>query len=246
MIVANSYFIYPQCYINLSEEKILTWRKLTYTNLTRQYKFNKEQLEALPNSKVFSLNEIKDNITDRIFYFKQSGRLLHAESVFIMIDSCTLGKHKLTSIIIKITQKYNLYNKNIILMVSHINMTENNYKVIKKDKYPCINFNKLQFNLDLLNGKIEFKIPNIVIMNTDISLDNKVLIEEEINYLHHNSTWVGAIRNEINDISQVKILKKILNMFPNNKGYFITHDNKLLNSLFYNKDNDGQLEYFTF
>jgi hypothetical protein len=245
-MAATSQFINPEFYMKLSEEQICTWRKFTYSNLNNKYNFNANELLDLPNTEIFSLDEIKDSICDKMFYFKQSGIIKFKQSVFVMIDSCILGKYTLPTIITKFKKQYNLYNKNLILVVSNINKTENNYKIIKKNKYPCINFDKLQFNLDILNGNIQLKLKNIVIINTDISFDNKILLQEEINYLNNNQNWVKGIRNEINDIAQLEMLYTILNMFSNNHGFFITQDKNLLKKINIKANSFDRIHSFTF
>jgi hypothetical protein len=242
--VATSQFISPNTYIGLSEETICAWRKITYDNLDVEFTFNKKELLALPAVKIQSLDDIKDSIYDRIFYYKQSGQMVHKESIFVMIDSCILGKYTIPTIITKMKETHNISKKNIILVVSNINKIENNYKLIKKYKYPQINFKKLEFNLDILSGKVQLKMKNVVVINTDISFDNKILIQEEINYLHNYGKWTHNIRNEINDIAQLEILETIINMFPNINGWLITQDRRLLKKV--NNKNFERIQSFTF
>ena len=244
-MAATSQFINPEFYLDLTEKQVCAWRNLTYTNLHKEYVFNFNDLCTLPDINIYSLDEIKESICDRMFYFKQSGQIKYNDSVFIMIDSCILGKYTLPVIITKFKHEFNLFNKNIILILSHINMTENNYKMIKKTKYPDINFNKLEFNLDILNGKKTLKFKNIVIINTDISFDNKILLQEEINYLHYHNNWDYGVRNEINDNAQLEMLASILNMFPQKHGFFITQDQYLIKKINQINKNNNKIHLYT-
>lgn len=228
--MANSQLIYPEVYIKISEGQILTWRKETYSNLKDKKKYSKESIMNLSSSSIMSIEEIKNSIKNRLIMYQSTGILSNLESVFVIIDSCVLCKHALPTIISKFKKDYNLNDKNLILVISNINLTENYYKIQYKKNYPQVNFNRLMYNLNFIEGKKEFKMKNIIFLHTDIIFDNKVLIQEEVNFLHLNNNWSSKDRNEINDNAQLGILIHLNNMFSKDC-YLISSDKRLLNKV---------------
>lgn len=211
--MANSMFIEPAMYERLSEGQILTWREQVYSNLGGRTSYSRTKLAAIAESATMSFDEIRESITDRILLNKSLGKMEHSHSVFVMIDSCVLGRHALPTIVSNVKRDLNLRHKNLILVLSQINQTENAYKFTKQDKYPSINFRRLQYNVDMLKGKIEFKMKNIIIIETDLVFDNKILIDEEERMLKKRQSWKPKDRNEINDNAQLSLLVEINRMF---------------------------------
>lgn len=228
--MATSYLIAPQSFNNISEGQILTWRKNTYSNLNKSLTYTPSDMKDLKESNIMTFDEIKESIKERLIMFKSLGHLNYTDSVFVMIDSCVLCKYALPTIIAKLKKKYDLNNKNVILIASQINITENYYKFINKKKYPQIDFNRLDYNMKFIEGKYQFKMNNIIILKTDIIFDNKILIEAEKDFLQCNKIWSSKDRNEINDNAQLKLLVKLHNMFSK-KCYFISRDISLLNKI---------------
>jgi hypothetical protein len=225
--MATSLLIAPAFFKQISEEQVLTWRQETYSKICNNMLYSKNDILALKKSPIMSFEKIKESIKNRLIMYQSTGKLIYSESVFIMIDSCIISKYPLTKVLSKIKNTCNLNNKNMILIVSQIHMTENYYKCVNKEKYPCVNFNCLNYNLDLLEGKIEFKIKNILILETNIVFDNKILFQEEKKFLQLNKTWEFKDRNEINDNAQLELLIHMNKMFSK-ECYFVSRDNKLL------------------
>jgi hypothetical protein len=225
--MATSLLIAPAFFKQISEEQVLTWRQETYSKIFNNMLYSKNDILALKKSPIMSFEKIKESIKNRLIMCQSTGKLIYSESVFIMIDSCIISKYPLTKVLSKIKNTCNLNNKNMILIVSQIHMTENYYKCANKEKYPCVNFNCLNYNLDLLEGKIEFKMKNILILETNIVFDNKILFQEEKKFLQLNKTWEFKDRNEINDNAQLELLIHMNKMFSK-ECYFVSRDNKLL------------------
>jgi hypothetical protein len=227
--MATSLLIHPNVFSQVTEGQILTWRKQTYANLHKRILYNKEDILLLETSPVMSINKIRDSIKDRIIMYKSTGQLsITTESVFVMVDSCVLGIHALPTILSNLRKNNQLEKKNIILVVSHINMTENNYKIEYRNKYPCINFKRLMYNMMFLEGNEKFKMKNIVILKTDIIFDNKILVGEEQEFLRLYGSWQSKDRNEINDNAQLEMLIQLNNMFSK-KCIIVTRDKDLIN-----------------
>lgn len=228
--MANSQFIMPNVFLKISEEQILTWRKETYSNLHKKMTYSKKDMEELDNTPIMSMDQIKNSIKNRLIMYQSTGKLYNPDSVFVMIDSCILCKFPLPTIIAKFKKVYNMDNKNLILVVSQINLTENYYKLVHKHNYPMVDFKRLNYNLNFLEGKKEFKMKNIVILQTDIIFDNKVLIQEEVEFLHSHENWKPTDRNDINDNAQLQILIYLNKMFLKDC-YLISRDRALLNKI---------------
>jgi hypothetical protein len=205
----------------------------------------REMLNIAPTS-TLTLDQIHHSIRERMIKYTATGRLQHQESVFVMIDSSTLSATKITSAISSLKNKYDLANKNLILIVSQISLTENLYKFQNKDKYRDINFNILTFNLDLLFGHTQFKMNNIVLFHTDLLFDNKILFEEEKRFLQeHRNRWLFKDRNEINDNAQLKMLV-VLNQMFSKECFLITRDKGLLNKVIEQKKKINNIHEFWF
>jgi hypothetical protein len=228
LTMATSQLIHPDVFTSLTEGQVLTWRQQTYGNLTARVNYTRANMLSLDKSPVMSLERIKDSIKDRLIMYKSTGQLsTTAESVFVMIDSCVLGVHALPSILSRLRKEHKLERKNLVLVVSHINMTENNYKIAHQSKYPCINFKRLIYNMKFLEGKEAFRMRNVVILKTDLVFDNKILFGEEHEFLRLYGRWEPKDRNEINDNAQLEMLIQLNDMFSN-KCFMISRDNGLL------------------
>lgn len=228
--MATSQYIAPAFFKNMTEEQVLTWRIQTYSDVSKNFEFTDKEILSLQKTETMSLEDIKESIKKKMIMFQMRGYLKHLKSVFVMIDSCILGKYALPTILSKFTKSYNLDNKNIILVISNINRTENYYKIFNSKNYPGINFNILNYNLDLLEGKIKFKRQNIIIFETDIIFDNKVLFQEEKKILQKKKYWTSRDRNEINDNAQIELLIHLNNMFLKNC-YFISRDLNMIDKI---------------
>lgn len=225
--MASALFIKPMVFNQLSEEQILTWRKETYSRLKEYITYSPNDMLSIKPTKITTLESMSISMKNKLISFRTTNELKFSKSIFIMIDSCILGKKTIPTIISDLKQKWNLYQTNIIIIFSHISITENYYKLYNKDKYPDINFKCLNFNLDLLEKKIPFKMANISILKTDISFDNKMLFKEEKQFLQLNKSWNGKDRNEINDNAQLEILIHMNKIFSKDC-FMITRDRDLI------------------
>lgn len=229
--MATGVLICPRVFSRLKEEQVLTWRTLTYKRPGEYMQFTESEMLSMKPTSTLTLDQIRESIRERMIKHAVTGGLQQKESVFVMIDSSTLGATKLTSAISSLKNKYDLANKNLILVVSQINLTENIYKFQNKDKYRDIHFDNLTYNLDLLFGYTQFKMNNIVLFHTDVLFDNKVLFEEEKRFLQGNrNRWLFKDRNEINDNAQLKMLI-LLNQMFSKECFLITRDKGLLNKV---------------
>jgi hypothetical protein len=226
--MANAQLIRPNVFPCMTEEQVLTWRTATYGNLRDRTTYSKTDMLSMVPTTVLSMDQIRESIRKRMVMYQSTGHLpAHQESVFVMIDSCVLGVQALPTIITRLKKDHGLQRNNLVLVVSQINMTENNYKMLHQTNYPCINFNRLSYNLDLLNGKTKFRMKNIVILKTDLVFDNKVLFQEECKFLQANKQWSGSDRNEINDNAQLEMLLRLKDMFSK-ECFMVSRDKGLL------------------
>jgi hypothetical protein len=229
--MASSLLIHPDVFSQMTEGQVLTWRKQTYANLTSRVTYTRANMHSIGKSPVMSLDKIRESIKDRVIMYQSTGQLSATlDSVFVMVDSCVLGVHALPSILSHLRKDQGLENKNLVLVVSHINMTENNYKITHQSKYPCINFNRLMYNMRFLEGKEEFRMKNIAILKTDFVFDNKILFGEEHMFLQLYGPWESKDRNEINDNAQLEMLIQLNRMFSK-KCFMVSRDNGLLDKV---------------
>lgn len=222
--MANSTFIKPETYSNLTESQIFEWRKYTYNNLGYQQQFTNNEIMSLKSYDLPSQDELLNEISDQIKQAKILGILKKPKDNIVYIDSSTICKLTIPTILIKLFEKYpERKNLNNILIFSKISETENKYKFVKK--YKDVNYKVLTFNMDLLTKKIPFKMQNVIIINTNLILDNKYLISEEISHLQSFHKWGNtSIKNEINDNAQILMMVDLLKFFKMMKGFIITHD----------------------
>ncbi len=231
-------------YNELNESQIYTWRNITYNNLEKYHKFTKNDLYNFPfiNIPCMSdlLNELYEDILEKII----TGELEYSENTFIMIDSSTICNLSIHDIISNIYNLYpNIKKTNLIILYSCINKAENNYK--KTTNYPGVNYNLLNHNLHILNNKILNNniYKNVIILNTNLYLENKILINEEKKYLNKYNQWLKGSKNEINDNAQIKLMTILLSKFINFKGIFISHDRGLCNKLKHISSTEPRLLY---
>jgi hypothetical protein len=228
--MATSKLIAPAFFKQLTEGQILTWRQKTYFNVNKNMEFLKDEILSLDNQSILSLDRIKDLLLKQIKIYNSIIPFQLSNSVFVMVDSCVLGKYTLPKILLDFKKKYNLQTQKIIIIVSQINLTENIYKFNNKEKYPNINFRSLYFNLNLLTGREKFKMDNIILLETDIIFDNKMLFQVETEFLKKNKSWNFRDRNELNDNAQLEMIAEINKMFRN-QCFFISKDRNLLKKI---------------
>jgi len=229
--MATSIFIKPQSYSELSESQIYEWRKDTYCNLNSKRTYTLDELKQFLNIEPPTISELMEEISDQIKEAKIMGKLENKQDVFIYIDSSSMCRISIPTMIQRIFLKYHhLKKSNLILIFSHISKAENLYKFV--NYYPCVKYNTLNFNMDLLTQKVPFKMCNVFIITTNLLMDNKLLMIEEKDYLNIFKKWKDSnIKNEINDNAQIQIMIKILLYFSNKKGIIISHDKMMCNKV---------------
>jgi len=229
--MATSIFIKPQSYSELSESQIYEWRKDTYCNLNSKRTYSLDELKQFLNIEPPTISELMEEISDQIKEAKIMGKLENKQDVFIYIDSSSMCQISIPTMIQRIFLKYpHLKKSNLILIFSHISKAENLYKFV--NYYPCVKYNTLNFNMDLLTQKIPFKMRNVFIIKTNLLMDNKLLMIEEKDYLNIFKKWKDPnIKNEINDNAQIQIMIEILLYFSKKKGIIISHDKMMCNKV---------------
>lgn len=229
--MANSIFIKPQMYSDLTESQIYAWRKETYENLNSKRIYTQDELKNFINIQPPSMHELLEEISDQIKEAKILGKLTNKQDIFIYIDSSSMCKLSIPTMIQKIFLKYpEMKNSNLILVFSHISKAENMYKFV--NNYPGVNYKILSFNMDLLTKKIPFRMKNVFILTTNLLLDNKLLMIEEQDYLSIFKKWKDPnIKNEINDNAQIQLTLELMLYFKNKKGLILSHDKMLCNKV---------------
>lgn len=226
--MATAVLINSETFGYLTEEQVLTWRAITYADPCAYIKFSEYSMYNMQPSNTLTFDQIRESINDRMIKYKTQGLLRPCESVFVMIDSSTLGEKNLEDAIASLCLKHNLFNNNIIIVASQINKTENVYKFRNVAKYPRVNFNVLDRNIALLDGRVPFQMKNVIVFNTDIAFDNKMLFVEEHYFLQQHGTWQFKDRNEINDSAQLRMLVSLNQMFSK-RCFLISRDRGLIN-----------------
>jgi hypothetical protein len=229
--MANSTFIKPQIYSSLTESQIYEWRKDSYENINSKRIYTKDELKNYINIQSPSMYELLEEISDQIKEAKILGKLTNKKDIFIYIDSSSMCKLSIPTMIQKLFLKYpEIKNSNLILVFSHISKAENMYKFV--NNYPYVNYNILSFNMDLLTQQIPFKMKNVFILTTNLLLDNKLLMIEEQDYLSIFKKWKNPnIKNEINDNAQIQLTLELMTYFKNKKGFILSHDKMLCNKV---------------
>lgn len=227
MVGNTAVLINENTFSHLTEGQVLTWRAQTYAYPSAFMKFTDRQMYEMIPIETLTLREIKESIKERMIQYTIQGIIKDRESVFVMVDSSTLGAKKLEDAIYQLSQKFGLCNKNIILIASHINKTENEYKMGNIRKYPGVDFRCMSENIALLNGQKQFLMDNVFVFQTDLVFDNKMLFEEEHQFLRWRRSWKFGDRNEINDNAQLRMLVTLNQMFSK-RCFLISRDNKLV------------------
>lgn len=234
--ISISRYLYPK----LNESQIYQWRFITYNNLNLNHIFTKKELLNFLNIKIPSIselfNELKQEINEKIIL----GELQYNKNCFILIDSSTICNLNIENIIENLLNEY-LFLKdcNIILIYSNINKAENLYK--KTNNYTGVNYPILNHNLDILNRINNLHFQNLIILNTNLFLDNKILMQEELKHLQNYGYWLKGSKNEINDDSQITMINLFLDYFHNSKGILVSHDKKLCNKILKNNFSNSHL-----
>jgi hypothetical protein len=243
--MASSKLIAPAFFKKLNEEQVLTWRKETYSNLRELKTFSEKDILSLKPTTSASYETIQKEIKKKLISFNATNRLSFSNSVFIMIDSCVLSRFPLPTIISNLKKDYDLNQTNLILVVTQIGLTENYYKFVNQGQYSDINFNRLNYNLDLLEGKTKFKMKNIAILETELIFDNKVLFQEEQKFLQLNKYWGSKDRKEINDNAQLELLIQFNKMFSK-KCFLISRDKDLLQKTRIVSQNNSDIQAYAY
>lgn len=228
--MATSIFIKPTIYHDLTESQIYEWRKDTYNNLGSKRLYSLDELKQFDIIQPIAIDDLLEEISDQIKEAKILGKLTYQKDLLIYIDSSSMCQMTIPTMINKIFLKYpELKYSNLIIIFSHISKAENMYKFV--NNYNAVKYRKLSFNLDLLTKKIEFTKKNVLILTTNLLLDNKFLMAEEVSYLQKFNKWKDLnIKNEINDNAQINIMIEILSYFKKNNndnkksGIILSHD----------------------
>lgn len=230
--MASSQVIYGKGRSLMNEGQIASWRKWTYDNLDLQQFFKIEEL--LNFSDIFpkdtTVSQIQDAILEQLREDIVLGNISYEDIVFVMIDSSVMCSFKIEDMLKKAKDEYKLDGVKFIIIDTHIGQAENSYKMLRKKKYPCVDFNILEDNLNILSfGEYNSKNHNIKFstIKTDFLLDNHVLTCLEDDLLM-KTNWLSGFRNEINDDAQLQILCRFIDRIPNSHGLIISNDKKLL------------------
>lgn len=230
--MATSQVIYNKGRSLMNEGQIAAWRKWTYENLDSQEKFKiKELLNFLDIfPKDTTILQIQDVILQQLKEDIIMGNISHEDIVFVMFDSSVMCSFKIEDMLTAAKKKNNLNDVKLVIIDTHIGQAENGYKILHKERYPCVNFNILEDNLNILHSE-EYTTGNhdikYSIIKTDFFLDNHVLTELEDSLLLKNK-WMSGFRNEVNDDAQLQIICKFINCIPGSHGLIISNDKKLL------------------
>jgi hypothetical protein len=224
--MATSQIIYKNDRYQISEGKIAAWRRHTYENLNLKETFSKSALLKFPDIFPADLEipDIQNAILAQLREDLILGDISHESVVFIIFDSSVMCKFDIKKMLSKARRNVNITNAKFVIIDTHIGQAENGYKMINKQKYPCVNFDVLERNLNIL-GQSEYLDINVI--KTDLLLDNHVLIKLEDAFLA-NSKWAAGQRNEINDDAQLEILCRLINHIPRSHGIMMSNDKKLL------------------
>ncbi len=225
--MATLSFIRPENYPVLTESQVYEWRKLSFSNIGKTQRFTLNDLLSFKSMISPSKDELIEAMSDSIKQAKILGKLKKQKNSFIYIDSSTLCKISIPTLIKKINKKHPMVkDTNMIFVYSQISRIENMYKFSRN--YPDVNYKCLQFNLDLLSGKLPLAFSNTIVITTNLLLDNKVLFEVEKDYLSRINNWYEQnVKNELNDNAQILMMQYIVQFFNGCNGYILSHDKKL-------------------
>jgi hypothetical protein len=103
--MASALFIKPMVFNQLSEEQILTWRKETYSRLKEYITYSPNDMLSIKPTKITTLESMSISMKNKLISFRTTNELKFSKSIFIMIDSCILGKKTIPTIISDLKQK---------------------------------------------------------------------------------------------------------------------------------------------
>lgn len=231
--MATSQVIYKNGRFRMSEGQIASWRKWTYDNLDLKPIFKTKELLKFSDMfpKNTTISQIQDGILKQLREDIVLGNISHEDIVFVMIDSSVMCSFKIEDML-KAAKDNNKLDDAIkfVIIDTHIGQAENGYKVLRKEQYPCVDFNILEDNLNILSfGEYISENHGIksTIIKTDFLLDNNVLTWLEDTMLI-GAKWMPGCRNEINDDAQLQILCQLIERIPQSHGLLISNDKKLL------------------
>jgi len=216
----------------MSEGQIASWRKWTYENLDLQKMFKIKELLNFPDifPKDTTISEIQDAILQQLKEDIVLGNISYEDIVFVMFDSSVMCSFKIEDMLTAAKEKNKLDDVKFVIIDTHIGQAENGYKMLHKERYPCVDFNILEDNLNILSFR-EYTTENHdvkhSIIKTDFLLDNNILTKFEDALLKIND-WKPGCRNDINDNVQLQILQDFINHIPHSHGLLISNDKKLL------------------
>lgn len=249
--MASSQIIYHHSRPSLTEGQIANWRQKTYKNIELNTKYSKNDLTSLMDLDCNNMQPetIQAEILDQLKEELILGDFSHENLHFVLIDSCVMCTQDIKELLSVIRDNIQNSDK-IILIDTHIGMTENNYKLVNSEKYSNINFKKLQKNLAFLKG---YELDGDIIMRdnlcsmvlkTNFYLENQILTSVEDEMLENNQ-WERGSRNEANDNAQILLMEQILEMIPSSNGIIVTHDKLLIQKIEYLAE-DSELNLITF
>lgn len=231
--MATSQVIYNKGRSLMNEGQIASWRKWTYDNLDSQQFFKIKTLKNFSDMfpKDTTIPQIQDAILQQLKEDLILGNISHEDIVFVMFDSSVMCSFKIEDMLKAAKEKNKLDDAiKFVIIDTHIGKAENGYKILHKERYPCVDFNILEDNLNILSFG-EYTTENLdnkhSIIKTDFLLDNHVLTELEDAILMKRK-WVSGFRNEINDDAQLQILCRLIDHIPHSHGLIISNDKKLL------------------
>lgn len=230
--MATSQVIYYKARSLMNEGQIAAWRKWTYDNLDYQHFFKIKELMNFSDifPKDTTIPQIQDAILQQLKEDIVLGNISHEDIVFVMFDSSVMCSFKIEDMLNAAKENNNLDDTiKFVIIDTHIGQAENGYKVLKKEKYPCVDFNILEDNLNIMSfGEYTTENHGIKhsIIKTDFILDNHVLTGLEDTLLL-KSKWMPGFRNEINDDAQLDILCRFIDRIPGSHGLIISNDKKL-------------------
>jgi hypothetical protein len=249
--MASSQIIYNHSRPSLTAGQIANWRQQTYTNLGYNTKYTKEELESLMDLDCNTMQpeNIQEEILDQLKEELIMGEISHENLHFVLIDSCVMCTQDIQELLSQIRDDIQNSDK-IILIDTHIGMTENDYKLINSEKYSNIDFQQLQKNIAFLKGH---ELDGDLIMRDDLCsmvlktnfyLENQILTSVEDEMMENNQ-WEKGSRNEANDNAQLLLMEQILEMIPGSNGIIISNDKLLIQKIEYLAEN-SELNLFAF
>ncbi len=227
--MATCQIIYKKGRSLMDEGQIASWRKWTYENLDSKEKFNIEDLRSFDDifptdSSPFQMQKaMLEQIQEDIIL----GTISHEDIVFVICDSSVMCKYDIKDMIAAANYHMKMDNAKFIIIDTHIGNAENMYKMLRKERYPCVDFKILEKNLNIISGGGLNEDINARIIKTNFLMDNHVLTDLEDKCLK-KSKWLPGYRNEINDDAQLQILCQLVEHLPHSHGIMISNDRALV------------------